>query len=323
MPSNDRRLVRRWIVGGGLVFPGVVLAALLAHTAARTVALDDALPGAEPVISVTAHSWWWQVRYRTPAGSDVVLANEVHVPAGRPVTLGLASADVIHSFWVPQLAGKIDMVPGRVHRLRLQADRPGVYRGQCAEFCGAQHARMALLVVAHEPADYERWLAAQARPAAVPADAQAERGRAVFEAQRCSACHTVRGVATGLALAPTSPTSAAAANWPPARGRWTATPWPPGSPIRSSGSRGRACRRLAIAWTTSRCGRWRRTWCSWSTAAHSGCSALRCLSSLLTIQRIHEDTQDHLRDSWPQPASWAPARHSANHLGRRVHGSTT
>jgi cytochrome c oxidase subunit 2 len=182
-----------------LIFPGVVLAALLAHTAARTVALDDALPDAEPVISVTAHSWWWQVRYRAADGSEVLLANEVHVPAGRPVTLGLASADVIHSFWVPQLAGKIDMVPGRVHRLRLQADRPGVYRGQCAEFCGAQHARMALLVVAHEPADYERWLAAQARPAAAPTDALAERGRAVFEAQRCSACHTVRGVADGLA----------------------------------------------------------------------------------------------------------------------------
>jgi cytochrome c oxidase subunit II len=198
-PSDDRRLVRRWIVGGGLVFPGVVLAALLAHTAARTVALDGALAAAEPVISVTAHSWWWQVRYRAPDGTDVALANELHLPAGRPVTLGLSSADVIHSFWVPQLAGKIDMVPGRVHRLRLQADRPGVYRGLCAEFCGAQHARMALLVVAHEPADFERWLAAQSRAAAAPADARGVRGRAVFEAQRCGACHTVRGAAEGLA----------------------------------------------------------------------------------------------------------------------------
>jgi cytochrome c oxidase subunit 2 len=247
---DDRRLVRRWIIGGGLVFPGVVLAALLAHTAARTVALGDALPHAEPVISVTAHSWWWQVRYRTPGGGDVLLANEVHVPAGRPVTLGLASADVIHSFWVPQLAGKIDMVPGRVHRLRLQADRPGVWRGQCAEFCGAQHARMALLVVAHEPAEYERWLAAQARPAAAPADAQGQRGRAVFEAQRCGACHTVRGAAAGLASLELGPDLThvgsrrllAAGTWPLDRdtlAAWIADPqqWKPGARMPSYGDR--------------------------------------------------------------------------------------
>jgi cytochrome c oxidase subunit 2 len=200
--DDEPRLFRRWIVGGGLVFPGVVLGALLVHTAARTVALDDALGRSEPVISVTAQSWWWQVRYHAAGAAEVVGANEVHIPAGRPVTLGLASADVIHSFWVPALAGKIDMVPGRVHRLRLQADRPGVYRGQCAEFCGAQHARMALVVVAHAPADYERWLAAQSRPAALPADALAQRGFAVFQAQRCSVCHTVRGVASGLGLGP-------------------------------------------------------------------------------------------------------------------------
>lgn len=191
----EARALRWWLVGGGLLLPGGVLAALLLHTTWLTVALVPRPGPQEPVISVIAHSWWWEVRYPAPGGGpDVVLANEVHVPAGRAVTLGLASRDVIHSFWVPQLAGKIDMVPGRVHQLRLQADRPGVYRGQCAEFCGLQHARMALHVIAHAPDDYARWLAAQAQPARPPADARARRGLQVFEAQRCGACHSVRGL---------------------------------------------------------------------------------------------------------------------------------
>jgi cytochrome c oxidase subunit 2 len=199
----ERHLLRRWIMAGGLVFPGVVLGALLAHASWRS--RDLALPRAphNEVISVVARSWWWQVRYRHPhGGPDVLLANEIHIPVGRPVTLGLASADVIHSLWIPALAGKVDMVPGRTHRLRLQADRPGVYRGQCAEFCGTQHARMALHVVAHEPADYARWLAAQARPAALPTDALAARGLEQFRQLQCPACHDVRGLASGLALGP-------------------------------------------------------------------------------------------------------------------------
>ena len=200
---DDRQLVRRWIVGGGFAFPTVVLAALLVHATRQTDMLS--LPGApgNDVITVVAKSWWWEVRYRDPASDqDVVLANEIHLPIGRPVTLGLTSDDVIHSLWVPALAGKIDMLPGRVHQLRLQADRAGVYRGQCAEFCGTQHARMVLHVVAHEPADYERWLAMQALPASAPADPQATRGLLVFHEQRCSACHNVRGLASGLALGP-------------------------------------------------------------------------------------------------------------------------
>ncbi|MES2957123.1 MAG: c-type cytochrome [Pseudomonadota bacterium] len=200
---DDRRMMRRWIIGGGIAFPTVVLASLLVHVTrqSHTLTLSGAL--GRDVITVVAKSWWWEVRYRDPASDqDVVLANEIHVPVGRPVTLGLTSDDVIHSLWVPALAGKIDMLPGRVHQLRLQADRAGVYRGQCAEFCGTQHARMALHVVAHEPADYELWLTAQAMPATTPTDPQAAQGLRVFIEQRCGACHNIRGLSSGMALGP-------------------------------------------------------------------------------------------------------------------------
>jgi cytochrome c oxidase subunit 2 len=124
----------------------------------------------------------------------VVLANEIRLPVGRPAYLALTTGDVIHSFWVPALAGKVDMVPGRVHGLALRADRAGTWRGQCAEFCGTQHAKMALHVVAMPQAGFDAWLAAQARPAAAPATAQLARGRQAFLNQRCAACHAVRGV---------------------------------------------------------------------------------------------------------------------------------
>jgi len=184
-----------WIVGGGLVFPIVVLSVLMVYTAVLSNQLMRAPPPGALVVGVTAKMWWWEVRYRGPAGEDVVLANELRIPVGRPVVLGLSSTDVIHSFWVPELGGKMDMVPGRTNHLQLAADRPGVYRGQCAEYCGEQHARMAMHVVALEPGEFDNWLAAQARPAAAPATALAERGRKVFIEKSYSACHTVRGVA--------------------------------------------------------------------------------------------------------------------------------
>lgn len=192
-----------WLIGAGVAFPVTLLSALLVYSVWRTNAIDPPHDPGQPVISVTARMWWWEVRYRDPArGLDVVLANELHLPVGRALTLGLTSADVIHSFWVPALAGKIDMLPGRVHQLRLQADRPGVFRGQCAEFCGEQHARMALHVVAQPPEAFERWLAAQAQPATPPRDALARRGAAVFAEQRCSACHSVRGLGPDAAIGP-------------------------------------------------------------------------------------------------------------------------
>ena len=194
--------MRWWIVGGGLIFPAVVLAILIGYTVVRSAQLTRPPPADALVVSVTGKMWWWEVRYRRPDGTDVVLANEIHIPVNRPVVVGLSSADVIHSFWVPQLGGKMDMVPGRTNQLVLQATAPGVFRGQCAEYCGEQHARMAMHVVAHAPADFEVWLAAQAQPARPPVSPLAERGRSAFMAQRCTACHTVRGVSEEGRLGP-------------------------------------------------------------------------------------------------------------------------
>jgi cytochrome c oxidase subunit 2 len=191
-----------WIVGGGLVFPGAVLAALYAWQLPMSPAWKPVPPADAMVVAVTGHMWWWDLRYRDATGAEVRAANELRIPAGRPVYLALDSADVIHSFWVPQLAGKMDMVPGRLQHLLLSADRPGSYRGQCAEFCGEQHARMALHVVAMEPAAFDAWLAAQAQPAAAPAAQRLDAGRQVFLANRCDACHAVRGVGGDSRLGP-------------------------------------------------------------------------------------------------------------------------
>jgi cytochrome c oxidase subunit II len=200
---SGRVNARWWVLGGGLVFPSVVLAALFAYSEWHRPPWRVAPPKEALIVGVTAHMWWWEVRYRDPAtGAEIVGANEIRIPVGRPVYFGLSSADVIHSFWVPALGGKMDMLPGRVQHLQLQADRPGTWRGQCAEYCGEQHARMALHVVAEAPAAFDAWLAAQARPAASAPTPELERGREAFVAHRCNACHTVRGVSEESRLGP-------------------------------------------------------------------------------------------------------------------------
>lgn len=203
-PATSPFNARRWIIGGGVVFPVIVLTALMVYASVRTSQLTDRPdPRDGLVISVTAKLWWWEVRYRDPGtGGEILLANEIRIPVGRPFTLALTSADVIHSFWVPGLAGKVDMVPGRLHHLRLQAREPGVHRGQCAEYCGEQHALMALHVVALPAAEFDEWLAAQAQPARTPPDELAQRGRTAFLQARCNACHTIRGVSDGSNLGP-------------------------------------------------------------------------------------------------------------------------
>lgn len=185
---------RGFIIGGGLVFPGIVLSALLAYTVVVGARLTDGPPENALVVDVTGHMWWWDVRYSGPGGTALVGANELRIPVGRPVHLRVHSADVIHSFWVPNLAGKMDMIPGRVNRLDIQAATAGIYRGQCAEFCGQQHTLMALHVVAMPQPEWERWFAQRRSEAVAPVTEVALRGQAVFSEAGCVACHAVRGL---------------------------------------------------------------------------------------------------------------------------------
>jgi cytochrome c oxidase subunit 2 len=155
-------------------------------------------------INVIGHQWWWEVEYQDPNAPSLRFrtANEMHIPVGRPVVLNVTSRDVIHSFWVPNLQGKRDLISGYTTSIWLQADRPGLYRGQCAEFCGYQHANMAVSVTAEEDAPFKSWLAAQRRPAIEPSSDLERRGRDVFMRASCPACHTIRGTNAGGMVGP-------------------------------------------------------------------------------------------------------------------------
>ncbi len=195
----SRRLAEALIIGGGVVFPAVGLGALLVHALPY---LADLRPVAgEPAVRVTGQKWWWRVDYLTASGA-VASANELRLPAGRRTEIALGSDEVIHSFWVPSLAGKMDMFPGRETRISLEPFRTGVFRGQCAEFCGTNHALMAFSVLVMEPDEFEAWLANEAGPAAPPADDRARRGQAVFLAEGCGACHAIRGTPAEAAFGP-------------------------------------------------------------------------------------------------------------------------
>jgi cytochrome c oxidase subunit 2 len=155
-------------------------------------------------VEVTGHQWWWEVQYIDPVpGQRVTTANEIHIPVGRPVRIRTVSHDVIHSFWVPSLHGKRDLIPGHdTEDFWLQADRPGIYRGQCAEYCGHQHAHMAFLVIADPPERFGHWLDAQRQPAATPATPRALRGQDLFVHLQCALCHTVEGTDAGGRVGP-------------------------------------------------------------------------------------------------------------------------
>ena len=179
------------------ILPAVVLAVVAVPT---IITIFDNANSPEPgalTIEVVGHQWWWEFKYPHPTeGEDQVLAaNELHIPVGEVVNVNLASVDVLHSFWVPKLAGKVDMVPNNVNIMWIQADEPGEYRGQCAEFCGESHANMRFRVIAESRADFDAWLAAQAAPATVPSEPLALEGMALFEGNdaQCWACHTVAG----------------------------------------------------------------------------------------------------------------------------------
>ena len=185
----------RIVIYAGMVGPAVILLLVFSATVWTLTKLRSPVVADENVIHVIGRRWWWEVQY---PDSQFATANEIHIPSGEPVRLVLTSPNVLHSFWVPELQGKIDLVPGAVNTLWLEADEPGVYRGTCAEFCGVQHANMNFLVIAQPPDAYAAWLEQQRRPADPPADPLAQRGQEVFLNANCIDCHTVRGTsATG------------------------------------------------------------------------------------------------------------------------------
>ncbi|WP_296816291.1 c-type cytochrome [Brevundimonas sp.] len=188
-----------WIAGLG--FPVVVLSALLVWGLSLTSRLTPVSTGDEIRIRVTGEMWWFRVAYLDEDGRELFQsANEVRIPAGRPVVFELESADVVHSFWVPRLSGKLDMIPGRRNILRLQADEPGAYGGQCAEYCGGPHALMGFMVIAMPGEAYDQWFDREQQDRAPPTGALQSRGQAVFMENGCAACHAIRGTqAAGLA----------------------------------------------------------------------------------------------------------------------------
>ena len=202
-PTGDQRKQANYlIVGAGAIFPTAALTILLIYGLAPLPTLLAPAPPGSLKVFVSGEQWWWRVRYE-PAGRDpVVLANEIRLPVGEPVEFHLDSPDVIHSFWIPSLAGKMDMIPGRITRLVVTPTTTGVFRGACAEYCGTSHALMSFFVVVHEKNDFERWLAHQGSPGLSPAASESARGRDAFLANGCGACHTIRGTPANGVVGP-------------------------------------------------------------------------------------------------------------------------
>ena len=198
----DEPVTRRWVaiaVAASAVGLVILLgASVTTDRALAQLSLVDAVN-----IEVVGHQFWWDVHYDNVDHSKMFsTANEIHIPVGRPVVVALKSDDVIHSLWVPSLAGKKDLIPGHTAILTLRADKAGVYRGQCAEFCGLQHAMMAFLVIAEPPSEFDAWAERQRAPAAEPATDEAKRGRELFLSGSCMMCHAVGGTTAGARKAP-------------------------------------------------------------------------------------------------------------------------
>ena len=200
---RERRVGRLLILVGGVATPVVVLGSLLVYGLILMPQLREPPPKEGPHVAVTGEQWWWRVRYAGFGdGDDVVLANEIRLPVGERVRFVLDSPDVIHSFWIPSLAGKVDMIPGRTTTLVLEPTRTGVFRGACAEYCGTSHAHMRFVAVVMERADFDHWLRAQAAPARAPRTQGERAGQAAFLRNGCGACHAVRGTAARGAVGP-------------------------------------------------------------------------------------------------------------------------
>jgi cytochrome c oxidase subunit 2 len=186
----------------GIGIPIVVLIGVFTVANFAVAARTDAPPvkATKLTVQVTGRQWWWEVRY--PATHNAITANELHIPARTKVNLVVRTADVIHSFWVPELNRKIDLIPGKHNRIELYADRPGRYQGQCAEYCGLQHSHMRMVVIAQPAAQFRAWLKREAAPAAAPQGGAARQGKQIFEANACASCHQIRGTSANGRVGP-------------------------------------------------------------------------------------------------------------------------
>jgi cytochrome c oxidase subunit II len=198
-PHQKDREARLSVGVSAAVLITIVILFVLLVASISTGKAVASLQSKHPVtIEVTGHQWWWEVHYPDPiAGNIVVTANEIHVPVGVPVVLNSTSQDVIHSFWAPNIDGKRDLIPGYQTAVWFQADREGVFRGQCAEFCGHQHAHMAFFLIAEAPDKFQAWLQHQRQPSSTPTDPVALHGQQVFLSSTCVMCHTIRGTEAG------------------------------------------------------------------------------------------------------------------------------
>jgi cytochrome c oxidase subunit 2 len=222
----------RMVVIGGLAAPAVILLGLIVADLRTLVAVAAPARPADLTLDVVAHQWWWEIRY---PDLQLATANEIHIPANQTVVIHLSSVDVIHSLWVPRLAGKTDVVPGQTGSMWLEADAPGEYRGQCAEYCGIEHANMAFTVVAHPADEFQQWVSGQQQPALAPTDPALARGAQAFASLGCIGCHAIRysgTTATGGGLGPDlthlasrkTIAAGAAINDEPMLERWIANP---------------------------------------------------------------------------------------------------
>ena len=198
-PDTTPAWATRMVVVGGVVFPVIVLSILWVLTLRDMDALSQPATPARLEIHVTGYQWWWKVAYPR---QGFVTANDIHVPTGQPVRVVLTTFDVNHSFWVPQLTGKTDLIAGKPNTTWIEADNPGVYRGQCAEFCGLQHAHMALVVVAEEPEKFAEWKKRESLGAPTPQTPEQVRGQQVFLGAPCANCHNITGIDASATLGP-------------------------------------------------------------------------------------------------------------------------
>ena len=204
LPSSQTENKLTRVVAGGVIATVLILFVLLVSSVVTGKAVADlGASGKGMVIELTGNQWWWQVQYDNPDASRVlVTANEIHIPVGRPVMIMGRSNDVIHSFWVPNLNGKRDLIPSRVTTEWIEASQPGIFRGQCAEFCGLQHAHMALWVIAEPETKFNTWLSGQLKPSISPSDAVKQHGQQIFLSNACEFCHSIRGTPAAGQMAP-------------------------------------------------------------------------------------------------------------------------